>query len=75
MAPRRSTLDKALATAAAAAFGQWGGHARAAKLSAAKRSAIAKKAGLASGGWPKGKKRGPSPLTGRTVVGRKKAVR
>jgi len=68
MAPRRSTLDKALASAAAAAFGSWGGRARAASLSAKRRVEIATAAGKASGGWPKGKKRGASPLKGRKVT-------
>ena len=45
-----------------------GGKARAENLSSKERSAIARKAGKASGGWPKGKKRGPSPLRGRKAV-------
>jgi len=67
MAPR---LNKAIVTAVMAAIGSRGGHARAAALSPRRRKQIARQAGLAStgGGWPKGKKRGPSPLKGRKVT-------
>ena len=66
MAPRNT--HKHITSAIAAALGQRGGHARAAALSATERSAIARKAGKASKGWPKGKKRGASPLKGRKVT-------
>ena len=65
MAPR---IKFDLKTALAAVHGQHGGYVRAARLTQAERIAIARKAGKASGGWPKGKKRGPSPLKGRTVT-------
>jgi len=66
MAPR---ISKATIAAVLAAVGQRGGEARAKALTAKQRSAIARKAGKA-GGWPKGKKRGASPLKGRKVVKR-----
>ena len=72
MAPRRKVefdIDKAIA----AAHGRHGGFIRAAKLSKARRIEIAKTAAAASGGWPKGKKRGPSPMKGRTLARRKAA--
>jgi hypothetical protein len=67
MAPR---IKKSIVTAVMAAIGQLGGQATAASMTQAQRTARAKKAGLASrgGGWPKGKKRGPSPLKGRKVT-------
>jgi len=56
MAPRnREVID---VNAAAAALGQRGGFASAKSLTKAERIARARKAGKASGGWPKGKKRG-----------------
>jgi len=64
MAPRKFDLAKARQ----ASFGMLGGQVRAANLTKAERVAIATKAGQASGGWPKGKKRGPSPLKGRKVT-------
>lgn len=64
MAPR---IKFDVKTAMQAVHGRHGGYVRAARLTKAQRSAIAAKAGKASGGWPKGKKRGPSPLKGRKV--------
>ena len=65
MAPRiKFNVEKEVA----AVHRRHGGYARAAALTKAERSAIASKAGKASGGWPKGKKRGPSPLRGRKVT-------
>lgn len=67
MAPRRRVdfdIDKAIA----AAHGRHGGYIRASRLTRAERVEIARAAGKVSGGWPKGKKRGPSPLRGRKVT-------
>lgn len=64
MARIKFDIDKAIA----AAHGQHGGYIGASRLTKAERVERARKAGRASGGWPKGKKRGPSPLRGRKVT-------
>ena len=66
MAPR---IEKTIVAAVMAQVGRKGGLARAKSLTKAERIAIARKGGKAGGkGWPKGKKRGPSPLKGRKVA-------
>lgn len=57
---------------AAVSLGRLGGTARASALTPAQRSEIARKAGE-KGGWPKGTKRGPSPLKGQKRGPRKPA--
>lgn len=65
-------MTKTTRNDAAAMLGRRGGEARARALTPAERSEIARKAGRASkgGGWPKGRKRGTSPLKGKPKVAR-----